>query len=45
MALDSSDSAEAELALLKIATDTTVDADLADRCGESSLISGLVAAR
>jgi hypothetical protein len=34
MALASSDSSEAEVALLKLATDTSVDSDLADRCGE-----------
>ena len=35
MTLAWSDLAEAELALLSIATDTSADADLSDRCGES----------
>lgn len=35
IALASSDSPDAEKALLKIATDASADVDLADRCGES----------
>jgi len=34
LTLASSDFPEAELALLKVATDASADSDLADRCGE-----------